>query len=123
MKPWNVTYTPAELAYQRARWHEDRGPQLAAIIIAMFSLTTLAVISRLLSNRLAKRRLFLDDWAILLALVGCSASQQSLPRAESSSLLYYPDVSMLSSRWVVQVVETDVRTGAALHRRSSPLGL
>jgi hypothetical protein len=61
--------TPAREAYERAHWHEDRSPQLVAVITTMLVLATAAVITRLLSNRLAERKFFLDDFAIALSLV------------------------------------------------------
>ena len=50
----------------------DRAPALIVVIIIFFVLSTVAIIARIISRMLSKSNLWLDDWLIVIYLVGSS---------------------------------------------------
>ena len=60
-------YTPEQ---QLIRSREDRTTELRVIYITLIPLSVIAVLLRFLSRRLAKTRLWWDDWLAVVALVG-----------------------------------------------------
>lgn len=54
---------------QQPRPNEDKGPAGTRIIIALMTLSTLAVSLRFLARRLIKAPLKADDWTLFLSLV------------------------------------------------------
>ncbi|KAF1948665.1 hypothetical protein CC80DRAFT_458826 [Byssothecium circinans] len=60
--------TPADIAYMMAHDHEDRRPNFVAANTICLILAVIAVMLRLVSRSLARIKIALDDWTIILAL-------------------------------------------------------
>lgn len=63
-----MEFPPKSVMDQLAR--ENRGPPMMAASIALTVLAGVAVILRLIAQRMVRRSLVLDDYAIVLGLVG-----------------------------------------------------
>ena len=60
-------FTPEQ---ELIRKHEDRSGELRALFICLIPLSTTAVLLRFLSRRIARTKLWWDDWLTVVALVG-----------------------------------------------------
>lgn len=64
----DLGFTPLQ---ELVRQQEDRTPEVRAILVILLPMTIIAVALRFLSRRLAKARIWWDDWLVLLSLVCC----------------------------------------------------
>jgi len=60
---------PAEIQYEIAHVHDDRGPDMVVSNVICISLACVAVLLRLIARRLSKAKIWFDDYMIVVALV------------------------------------------------------
>ncbi|KAI9831633.1 MAG: hypothetical protein M1826_003242 [Phylliscum demangeonii] len=63
-----ATIDPKDIAYQLTHWHDDRGPLIVGVNVALALLAAVAVILRFWARRLVKAAVREDDYAIVVAL-------------------------------------------------------
>ena len=65
-----MSISPTEAAYQLAHAHQSKTDQLIGSTAALSALATVLVFARFVTRVCTKVGLKVDDWAILVALVG-----------------------------------------------------
>ena len=62
---------PAEVAYQEAHIHQDKGPMVIGVSIALIALTSATVVLRFIARWIRQLPWGLDDYFLIPALVRC----------------------------------------------------
>ena len=74
------TFSPEEVAYERAHWNEDKGPAMIAGGIVLIGFATVAVILRLMARKMKRLPWMADDYFIVAALVSSNPGRKSTSR-------------------------------------------